>query len=210
MTFASISSSPSFLRSATRTSGGRNRCGALRRRGARTRRGPRAQPRNRLGAGLRERNGSARGGFDVARHEIPAGGERFVHSFDDRRLDLRAGESFGRGGKSLEIELRGVALLLAEVDLEDAFALGRIGKVDEEDLVEAALAQKLGRKILDLVRGRYDEDGLGLLLQPGEESAEHARGRSRVARAAAGDTRETLLDLVEPEHAGGERFRDAD
>jgi len=55
------------------------------------------------------------------------------------------------------------------VHAEDLGALVLAGQVDEEDLVEAALAQKLGRQLIDLVGGGRDEDHVLLFLHPGEK-----------------------------------------
>ena len=95
-----------------------------------------------------------------------------------------------------------IAAALAKMDPEDLGALRRARQVDEEELVEAPAAQQLGRDAGHVVRGRHHEDRRLLLGQPGEEGAEHA-ARARVARGGG----KALLDLVDPEHRGGERFR---
>src|SRR5688500_7777388 len=139
MTFASMRSSPTFFRSAMADRLGGNARGG----GARARRGPGTELRDGLRARLRKRDSAAK-----------------------RGLDLRAGESIARRGEALQVVLRRVALLLAEVDAEDDLTLRGIRQVDEEDLVEAALAKQFGREVLDVVRGRDDEHRLLLLLEP--------------------------------------------
>ena len=61
-------------------------------------------------------------------------------------------------------------------------ALGR--EVDEEDLVEAPLAQQLRRQARDVVGGGDDEHVGALLLQPGQERAEQPLGDAAVGVAA--------------------------
>ena len=76
------------------------------------------------------------------------------------------------------------------------------GQVHEERLVEAALAQQLGRQALHVV-GRGDHEHVAAaLLQPREERAEHALRDSAVLVPAARGER--LLDLVDPQHQGRE------
>src|SRR5207244_3595979 len=74
-----------------------------------------------------------------------------------------------------------VGAAVAQVDLEDLAALLLGGDVEEEDLVEAALADDLGGEQVDAVRGRGHEHGRRLLLPPGEEGREDAPGRARAA-----------------------------
>src|SRR5262249_22312365 len=72
---------------------------------------------------------------------------------------------------------------------------------DEEDLVEASLADHLRREEIDPVRRRADEEATGLLLHPGEEEAEDASELALLRlRADAG------LDLVEPHHGRRDRL----
>ena len=96
------------------------------------------------------------------------------------------------------------------MDVEDLPPLRRGGQVDEEDLVEAALAEQLGRELLDPVRGGDHEHRRGLLLQPGEERAEHAGGHAAVGHPGGLRSREPLLDLVHPEHHRGDALRHPD
>jgi hypothetical protein len=60
------------------------------------------------------------------------------------------------------------------VDLDDRAPRLGIRQVDEEDLVEAALAQEFGRQLRHVVGGRDGEDISAAVLQPGQERAEHA------------------------------------
>ena len=78
-------------------------------------------------------------------------------------------------------------------------------KVDEEDLVEAALADQFGRQRRDVVRGGHHEHAALLFRQPREEGAQHAARRAAVRIAGA----EALFDLVDPQHAGRQQIRRA-
>ena len=62
-------------------------------------------------------------------------------------------------------------------------ARGGRGQVDEEDLVESALAHQFRRQRGDVVRGGDDEHARALLREPREERAEHAARRAAVAIA---------------------------
>ena len=64
--------------------------------------------------------------------------------------------------------------------------IGGVGQVDEEDLVEAALAQQLRRQRLDVVGGGDQEDAALALGHPGEQRAQHAPRHAAVAVAVAG------------------------
>ena len=79
----------------------------------------------------------------------------------------------------------GSRLRFVEVDAEDLAPLGLGGQIDEEDLVEAALAQQLGRQVADVVGRGDDEHRRGLLREPGQERAEDARGGAAVAAGRA-------------------------
>src|SRR4051812_49059603 len=89
--------------------------------------------------------------------------KRLVHGGDDALLYLRPAEAFGEGGQLVQRVVGGVALATVEVDAKDVLALGLLGQVDEEDLVEAALAQQLWRQPVNAVGGGHDEHGRGLL-----------------------------------------------
>src|SRR5579884_399647 len=84
------------------------------------------------------------------------------------------------------------------MDFEDLDALVVGGEINEENLVEAALANHLGRQQVDAVRGGGDEEAAGLLLHPGQEKSEDssllATGLGR------GDAH---LDFIEPKDRGG-------
>src|SRR5262249_3332500 len=120
---------------------------------------------------------------------------------DDALLDLRAGPALRELLDRLEVELIGVDATAAEVHLEDLDALVVERKVDEEDLVEAALADQLGRQEVDPVRRGADEEAARLLLHPGKEEGEDAAELAFLGlRVDAG------LDLVEPHDGGRHRL----
>ena len=73
-----------------------------------------------------------------------------------------------------------------------------VGQVDEEELVEAAAPQQLGRQPGHVVGGGHHEDRPLPLLQPGGEGAEQPR-RPRLAPLPRRAPGEALLDLVDPE-----------
>src|SRR5690606_13275551 len=81
-------------------------------------------------------------------------------------------------------------------------------QVEEEDLVETALADELGRQRGDVICGRDDEYFRFLLRKPREKRAEQTPPSAAVA-VARGDA---LPDFAHPEHArcehvgGGERL----
>ena len=68
----------------------------------------------------------------------------------------------------------GVDAAPAEMHVEDLEPLVVERQVDEEHLVEAALADHLGGQQVDAVGGGADEEAARLLLHPGEEEAEDA------------------------------------
>src|SRR4051812_17801084 len=92
----------------------------------------------------------------------------------------------------------------------DVAPLRERGQVDEEDLVEAPLAHHLRRQLVDVVRGGDDEHRAGLLLQPGDEAAEHARRGARVRVVRGAGAGEALLQLVDPEDGRRDRLRHLD
>ena len=89
----------------------------------------------------------------------------------------------------------------AEVDVEDLEPLVVERQIDEEHLVEAALADHLGRQQVDAVGGGADEQAARLLLHPGEEEAEDAAELALLRLRA-----DAHLDLVEPDHRGRDRL----
>src|SRR5581483_8777424 len=81
-------------------------------------------------------------------------------------------------------------------------------QIDEEYLVEATLADELGRQARDVVGRGDDEDVAFAVLQPGEKRAEDALGDAAVLVAAG--LREGLLELVDPEDDGRHLLGQAD
>src|SRR2546423_1220414 len=96
------------------------------------------------------------------------------------------------------------------MDPENVVPLAFGGQVYEEDLVEPAFAQQLRRQRLYLIGGGDYENRDRLLLEPREKGAEDAGCGPSVGRAGALRAGEALLQLVEPEDAGSDRFGDAD
>src|SRR5262249_14409621 len=120
---------------------------------------------------------------------------------DDALLDLGAGPALAELLHRVEVELLRVDAATAEMHLEDLDALVVERQVDEENLVEAALADHLRGQEVDAVRGRADEEAARLLLHPGEEEREDA-----AELALLGLGVDAGLDLVEPDDGGRDRL----
>ena len=84
------------------------------------------------------------------------------------------------------------------MDGEDIRAHRRIRQVDEEQLVEPALAHQLRRQAVDGVRGGNHEHRRLALGHPGQQSAEHTLTDAFVVVAG----RQAFLQFVHPQHAG--------
>src|SRR6185436_11328069 len=111
---------------------------------------------------------------------------------DHALLDLRPGPALRELLDRLEVELVRIDAAPTEVHPEDFDALVVERQIDEEDLVEAAFADHLGRQQVDAVRRGADEEPARLLLHPGEEEGEDAAELALLGlRVDAG------LDLVE-------------
>src|SRR6185437_4211085 len=98
--------------------------------------------------------------------------------------DLGPAETIRCLGNLSNIEVFGVALALTQMNGADRGPRFEVGEIDEEDFVEATLSQKLRRKRLDVVGGGDDENGVGVLLHPGQQRAEHALGKAAVGALA--------------------------
>jgi len=68
--------------------------------------------------------------------------------------------------KVAQVELLGVAPALGQVNPENLGPFRLQGQIDEEDLVQAAFAQKLGRQVADVVGRGDDKDGRFFLREP--------------------------------------------
>ncbi len=82
-----------------------------------------------------------------------AGGGRLEQGGDDGGLDVGAGAAACGGGDGIEVEYNRITFAPRQVDAGDVAAHRRAGQVDEEDLVEAALAQQLRRQGGDVGSG---------------------------------------------------------
>src|SRR5690606_41514158 len=113
--------------------------------------------------------------------------------------ELRAAEIDSRPRDRRQVQAGRVLVPSPEMQSE-ALPAGRlIRKVDEEDLIEAALAEQLRRQPLHVVRRGHRKHRRLPLLQPGEERAEDALRDAAILAAAVVGAR--LLDLVDEEHA---------
>ena len=97
----------------------------------------------------------------------------------------------------------GVDPVALHVNGEDLFALLFVRQIDEEDLVEATLAEDLRRQQVDAIGGGGDEDVRPVLLHPGQKSGEDPGVGTGLAIGVAGDAH---LDLVDPEDRGRHRL----
>ena len=89
----------------------------------------------------------------------------------------------------------------------DEISLGRRGHIEEEHAVESFRAGELGRQFADVV-GRADEEDIGLMLgEPGQESAEEARGDAGIALAA--HARQSFVEFITKEDARTHGIGDA-
>ncbi len=136
--------------------------------------------------------------------------ERLEEGADDRLFDLGAAEVLAGVDEGIEVEGIGVAAAFGEVDAEDVAAFLGGGEVDEEDFVEASLAEQFRGQFGDIVGGGDDEDGGGFFGEPGEEGAEDTGGGAAVGGAGAAGAGEGFVDFVDPEDGGGDGFGDGD
>src|SRR5688572_1480926 len=84
------------------------------------------------------------------------------------------------------------------MDFKNSPAFVQRGQVEEEDFIEATLAEDFRRQLAHVVRRRYHEYRRGLLLQPSKYGAKHARAGAAVHVAVG----KRLLHLVDPQYRG--------
>ena len=89
------------------------------------------------------------------------------------------------------------------IDAPDPVFLFTAGQVHEEHTVEAFSTGELRRQLRDVVACPHEKHGAFVIVEPGEQRAEHARGDAGVGLARTRSPGESLLDLVAEEHAGG-------
>ena len=102
--------------------------------------GPGAEVGELLFHGAGEGDAVAEGGEEVVFGEVSLFVEGFVKGAVDGFLDFGAAEVFAGGGEFGDGERFWIAGAAAKMDGEDLFALSGVGKIDEEDFVEAAFA----------------------------------------------------------------------
>ena len=88
----------------------------------------------------------------------------------------------------------------AQRRLHDGHPLVAVGHVDPPHLVEAALAEQLGRQLLGVVGRRHHEGLTGTVLHPRQDGPERISGHAAVA-GVPGRTGQSLLHFVEPDDA---------
>ena len=160
---------------------------------------PGAQGRHLLGHQHRQRAGAADLGHQQVGVQRALFGMGRVQARDDGLLDLRSGEARCRRGQRRQGEGLRVQVAGLQVDAQQLHPDVRLGQVDEEDFVEAALAQQFGRQVLDLVGGGHQEHRRLALGHPGQQVAQHPPRHPAVALARIGA--HALFDLVDPQHA---------
>ena len=72
-----------------------------------------------------------------------------------------------------------------QLQIEDGAPLGRVGQVEQKDLIETALAQQFAGQPLHAVGGGHHEHGAALLRHPGEQAGQHPLAGAAVAAAVA-------------------------
>jgi hypothetical protein len=117
----------------------------------------------------------------------------------DCRAASGSGVTVGGLGYLLQVELGRVVFASRQLNRKDGFALGLIGQVYEEQLIEASLADEFGRERSYVVASGGNEHRSLSVLHPGEKRRQDARrdagiNRSRI-RSASG---EDLLQFVDP------------
>mgnify|MGYP003339983669 CR=1 FL=1 len=125
------------------------------------------------------------------------------HGFDHHLLQLRAGEPCGAVYHHLQGEpvLRSPPL---QLQIEDGAPLGRVGQVEQKDLIETPFAQQFAGQPLHAVGGGHHEHGAALLGHPGEQAGQHPLAGAAITTArAAGREAKTLVDLVDPQDGRG-------
>src|SRR5262249_40793795 len=91
------------------------------------------------------------GPLHVGLRQLPLLAQRGVERGDDRLLDLPTAVALGLRRQRVHAEALRVSAAALQVDAEDLLALCDAWEIDEEDLVEAALAQKLRWQEVDPV-----------------------------------------------------------
>src|SRR6266702_4279132 len=126
-----------------------------------------------------------------------------VERGDNGLLQLRPGKS-GTALRQCEHFLGTQAdRALARMDSENRRARGIVRQIDEENLIEPALANQLRRQRGDVVCRGDHKNPCTLLGEPCEEGAEHPPRCAAVTLAVG----ERFFDLVDPQHARCERLR---
>ena len=169
---------------------------------------PRADRADLLGPALGQGRDRHARGVEIRRLHPPAA---LLERAEAGRLDdlLELGGAVAVGPRGDRLDRRDGDRLPPgpEVDLENGGALRRVGKVEEEHLVEPPRPEELRRERLDAVGRRHDEHGRRrpvapepALLQPGEQAPDDPAADARIQVSGAG-ARQRLLDLVDVQDA---------
>ena len=126
-----------------------------------------------------------------------------VHGFDHGLFKFCTRKTFTAADHRVEGQVQSGATSV-QVQLEDALAFIRAGEVEQEDFVEAPFAQQFWRQSVDAVGRRNHEDRRLLLCHPSEHAGQHALAGAPIAAAVPS---ESLVDLINPEHARSHRLR---
>ena len=88
----------------------------------------------------------------------------------------------------------------AQLQIENRPPFLGIWQLQQEDLVEATFAQQFGGQPFDRIGGGYHKHRAGFFAHPGEQAGQHPLAGATVAAAI---TAKALVNLIDPEHAGG-------
>src|SRR5437870_6060619 len=97
------------------------------------------------------------------------GVKRVVQRADHGLLNLCAAEVFAARHQGVQVKNLRVATPSGQVNAENFPALFIRREIHEEDFVQPALAQQLGRKLGNVIGGGDNEDRGGFLGKPGQK-----------------------------------------
>jgi hypothetical protein len=172
--------------------------------------GPMSQAIDGIIHGLGERDGFSQRGEEVFGGDVGPGVEGIVEGTDDGLFEFCAAASSAVGREGIEVELVGVAISFGQMDGKDFATFGGGGEVDEKDFVESSFPEQFGGQLGDVVGGGDHEYGRVLFGEPGEERAEDTGGGAVVGCAGGLGAGKGLVDFINPEHGGSDRFGDSD
>ena len=135
---------------------------------------------------------------------LPEGVDQRGH---DDLFQFGPAEAVAALGEIIDIKLLELPTALSQMDADDVFAFVEVGKIDEEQFIEATATQHFRRQVLDRVRGGDGEDGLLNLGHPRQERSHETEHRwIRTTSRVTFHAREALLHFVEPQDRRRDRL----